>query len=469
MTLEHTSARPAPLDISTNPCLSGVFAPQRDEVNVESLVVTGDLPDDLRGSYLRNGPNPRFDPIGSFVYPLDGDAMVHRVCFHGDRVSYRNRFVRTPMVVAEEAAGRALWSGITDGYTPSVDEVGPELAHTTRDLPDINVVRHAGRLWAMAESDQPYRLDPADLATLGRDDCQGAMRVGSTAHPKIDPVTGELVIFNYSLEAPYLTWSVVAADGAITRTPTAVFGLTQPTMIHDMALTRRYIVLFVCPLVFDLAGAMTGGSLLDWRPDDGTRILLIPRDGSPVRSVTAESFWVWHFANAFDNEDGSVTVDYVEWTYPDGFADTSEPARSALIRSTVNPQRGTLDRRAISDRAHDMEFPRIDDRVLTGDHRIVASVAAGPDDVGAAMSLWFHDPVVGHEAHWSPGVAVGEPIFLPGNKNDYWGTIGTDPETMRSRFYILPGLSPADGPVATIDLPIRVPVGLHGAWLPDSR
>jgi carotenoid cleavage dioxygenase-like enzyme len=244
MTTTMDPHRPRPVDLAQNPYLSGVYAPQRQEVDVSNLVVTGEIPDDLNGSYLRNGPNPRFDPIGSFVYPLDGDGMVHRITLTGGSASYSNRFVRTPMVELEEQRGEAMWSGITDGYMPPPEVVGEKLAYTTRALPDINIVEHAGRLMAMQESDKPYRLDPESLATLGPESCDGAMLVGSTAHPKIDPRTGEMVLFNYSLEAPYLTWSVVGSDGTALRMPTPVDGLDAPLMIHDMALTEKYIVLF---------------------------------------------------------------------------------------------------------------------------------------------------------------------------------------------------------------------------------
>ncbi|MGC4934689.1 carotenoid oxygenase family protein [Gordonia sp. DT30] len=465
--MSSTNSRPAPVDLH-HTHLSGVFAPQRREVALDDLPVTGQLPADLHGSYLRNGPNPRFDPIGSYVYPLDGDGMVHEIGIADGRVSYRNRFVRTPMVRAEEAAGHAIWSGLTDGYTPSVAEVGPELAGTVRELPDINVVSHAGRLLAMAEADQPYRLDPADLATLARTDCAGAMRVGSTAHPKIDPATGEMVLFNYTLEAPYLTWSVVGADGSALREPTPVTGLPKPTMIHDMALTARYIVLIVCPLRFDLVAAMTGGSLLSWQPDDGTAIALIPRDGSPVRWIDAEPFWVWHFANAFDNPDGTVTVDYVEWTRPGGFSAGPQAPSSALVRATCDPAAGRITRSTIGERAVNVEFPRVDDRLLTRDHRWIASVGPARGDSGDSESLWFSDPATETEVCWSPGVAIGEPIYLPGDSHDYWGAIGTDPTDLRSRFYLLSAQDPAAGPLATVDLPIRVPAGLHGTWVPAS-
>ncbi|NED68151.1 carotenoid oxygenase family protein, partial [Streptomyces sp. SID10244] len=206
----------------------------------------------------------------------------------------------------------------------------------------INIVAHAGRLLAMAEADQPYRLDPADLGTIARDSCDGAMAVGSTAHPKIDPSTGELVLFNYVLEAPYLTWAVIGPDGRTRRPPTPVEGVDRPLMIHDMALTSRYIVLFLCPLVFDITAMLSGGSLLQWHPESGTRIALIPRDGGPIRWVDSEPMWVWHFANAFDNGaddapgDGTVTVDYVEWTYPGVFEHMPQPASSALVRAVLD-------------------------------------------------------------------------------------------------------------------------------------
>ena len=464
MTVTSGPARPAPVDMAHHDHLTGVFAPQRDEVDVHGLTVTGRIPGDLHGSYLRNGPNPRFDPIGSYVYPLDGDAMVHRIEIADGTANYTNRFVRTPMVLAEEKAGRALWSGITDGYTPSAEDVGPELAGTMRQLPDINIVRHGGRLMAMAESDLPYGLNPPDLATLAPDNCDGALGVGSTAHPKVDPTTGELVIFNYALEAPYLTWSVVNADGSMGRPPTPVEGMDVSYMIHDMAMTSRYLVLFVCPLVFDITSMLSGGSLLDWRPDDGTRIVLIPRDGSPVHWLHTDPFWVWHFANAYDAADGSVIVDYVEWTYPNGFATAATPSTSSLSRAKLDPTSGTVTREAVISR--DMEFPRIDDRLITKQHKNIAAAGRGATNPRGLDALWFFDPDAGTELCWDPDVAVGEPIYLPGDEHDYWGVIGTDPGDMSSAFYILSADDPASGPIATIHLPIRVPAGLHGAWLP---
>ena len=459
--------RPAPVDPAHHPHLSGLFAPQREEVDVRDLEVQGELPADLHGSYLRNGPNPRFDPIGHYVYPIDGDGMVHRVQIVEGTARYTNRFVRTPQVVAEEKAGRALWAGITDPYFPPEEDVGPGLANTMRELPDINIVRHGGRLMAMAEAAPPYTLG-SDLETLGRETFDGTLPVGLTAHPKIDPHTGEMVAFCYMLDPPYLTWSVVAPDGTVTRAPTPIDGMDRPLMIHDMALTPTYVVLVLAPLVFDLSQIFSGGSPLDWKPDLGVRVALVPRDGGAVRWFSTDTFWMWHTANAFDLPDGDVALDYVEWCYPGGLTRQREPNWSTLSRAVIG--RNGITRTVLCER--DMEFPRIDDRSTTLGHRVVATIGkSGSSNLppGAADSLCWFDVQAGTESVWThESLAPGEPILMPGDAADHWGTIATDREDMSSWFLIFPASDPASGPIARVRLPIRVPAGLHGAWLPSD-
>ena len=151
-----STAAPAPVDVAAEPFLSGLYAPTVDEVDRPDLRVDGELPPELDGDYLRNGPNPRFTPLGHYMFPLDGDGMLHRVRIRDGKVSYRNRFVRTPALVAEEQAGQALWPCFANSaYSPGADLVGPDLAHTHKDLPDINVVRHGGKMLALAESSSP--------------------------------------------------------------------------------------------------------------------------------------------------------------------------------------------------------------------------------------------------------------------------------------------------------------------------
>jgi carotenoid cleavage dioxygenase-like enzyme len=470
---------PEPVDVTANPHLQGLFAPVVEENDEADLDVVGALPADMDGLYLRNGPNPRFTPLGSYIYPLEGDGMVHGLWVRDGRARYANRFVRTPALQAEERAGRALWGGLMTGYLPPADEVGPKLAGTWKELPDINVVRHGGRLLALAESACPFALSP-ELETLGRETFGGALPAGMTAHPKVDPVTREMAVFCYALEPPFLTWAMIGPDGVATRRPTPVPGVEAPVMIHDMGLTRRYLVVVLAPLYFDMAAAMSGGSLLSWRPDDGTRIALIPRDGGPVRWAHSETYWTWHTANAFDADDGPdspVILDYVQWARPGGLARGAGPNEGGLARAEIDPVRGSVVRRWLAEPAS-VEFPRIDDRRIglpyttiavgatSGRHQLIA---------GEHDAVMWLDSSTGRSERWDAGeLVVGEPVFVPkpGDADEtsgWWVTFAIDRTDKSSWFLVIPAAEPASGPVARVRVRTRVPLGLHGAWLPTEE
>ena len=145
-----------------------------------------------------------------------------------------------------------------------------------------------------------------------------------------------MVVFCYHFEPPFLTWSTIRPDGT-GDPPAPVTGVDRPVMIHDMAVTERYVVLVVAPLYFDLAAAMSGGSVLAWRPEDGTRIALVPRDGGPVRWFHDEAFWVWHTANAHE-ENGTVVLDYAEWPHPAGLTPAPFVRRTSPARTSTRPR-----------------------------------------------------------------------------------------------------------------------------------
>ena len=105
---------PFPTD---DPHLRGGHAPVWDELTVEDLPVRGEIPRELAGVYMRNGPNPAFPPI-SYTWPFDGDGMVHALHLAEGRASYRNRFVLTAGLRAERRAGRALYGGLARPVPP---------------------------------------------------------------------------------------------------------------------------------------------------------------------------------------------------------------------------------------------------------------------------------------------------------------------------------------------------------------
>lgn len=457
-------------DPATYPFLNGIFAPvhrELDETPVE--VVAGALPRELAGTYLRNGPNCRFTPIGSYTYPLDGDGMVHAVRIEDGRATYRNRFVRTPAMAAEERAGRALWGGFMTPILPSAEEVGPELAGQWKDLPDINVIRHAGRLLALAEGARPFLLRD-DLTTVGPWYFDGALPKGLTAHPKFDHTSGELIAFRYGVEAPLLTWSVIGADGRVVRAEQAI-EIDATYMIHDCVITRRFLVLFVCPARIDLSGAPG----LRWEPERGTRIAIIARDGSAApRWMATEAFWVWHFANAFEQTDErgqtAIVADFSRWSHlPMG--DDRAPATGAVTRAHLDLEAGTAHFETLDDRL--TEFPRIDDRLTGQPHRYfyVAAKDGSPGE-GKWNALCRYDTRTGSVMTRACGATmIGEPVFAPSSQSadeDDGYVLTYAFEADQTRLLVLHASDIAGEPAAVLRLPQRVPCGLHGCWAADE-
>ncbi len=422
-------------------------------------VIGGALPAGLAGRYVRNGPNSPVEPAGPYVYPIDGDGMLHELAFDGEGgVRYRRARVRTPMLEAEIAAGRPLWGTVMMGLQPL-----PGAPVTGRkDLPDVNVIDYCGRLIALAEQTRSYDIGADDLRTIGPVDFAGQYPGGATAHPKVDPSTGNLVVFSYGLRPPFLTWCELDRAGQVVRPTTVVDGLDAPLLMHDCAITEQHLIVPAYPLVFDpLRTVTTDGPPLQWQPTRATRIAVIDRASGHVTWLETEPRWSWHTANAFI--DGSrIQLDVMSY---DAFA--MDDRLGAIERFTLDPSAGTVNGAIIADRAG--EFPRIDDRRLGRPHgRIAAATNAGAARApGTFDSIVEIDTSTGTATRWaSDGEALGEPILIPVDGHDCWGVLTAVGAGGRSAFLLFAAGDVASGPIARIELPDRAPAGLHGSWLP---
>ena len=231
-----------------SPFLTGNFAPVLDELDVADCPVIGRIPEDLRGTLYRNGSNPHVPPAEPYHW-FTGDGMVHAITLADGRASYRNRWVRTPRFVAEAEAGRPLFAGFGQPLTQAAAQLDTGVANT-------HVLPHAGRLLALEEAHLPTRLDPATLATLGYDDFGGALSGRFTAHPKRDPVTGQLVFFSYSATGPLtpgMSWGTIEADGRVSRRE--IFEAPYCSMVHDSAFRRATWCSRCCPSLARWSGA----------------------------------------------------------------------------------------------------------------------------------------------------------------------------------------------------------------------
>ena len=452
-----------------SPFLAGAFAPVDEEVTAYDLPVSGTLPAALDGWYLRNGPNPLgFEDPAAHHWFL-GDGMVHGVRLRDGRAAwYRNRWVRSRRA-AQRLGEQPPDSGVVDEFDFGAN---------------THVIGHAGRLLALVEGGpRPYELTP-DLETVGPCDLDGGLADGFAAHTKRDPATGELHAVTYDLRrADEVAHVVVDREGRVVRRqPVAV---TDGPMMHDFALTERYVVLYDLPVTFS-ADAPAGSYPYAWNPDHPARIGLLPRTGSAsqIRWFDVEPCWVFHTVNAY--EDGeSVVVDVCR--YPRMF-DVSA-FRSAAPPSLDRWRLHVASGRATHERLHDraQEFPRIDERRTAARHRFAYTMTAGEvelfgvdgdledlDDRAFGNAVIKHDLATGAtQVHdFGRHAAVGEPVFVPAAddaaEDDGWVlTFVHDPRRGATDLVVLAAQDLAGPPVAAVHLPVRVPLGFHGSWIPN--
>ena len=224
-----------------HPYLSGAFAPVADERTADRLeVIAGEVPRDLRGTFVRNGPNPKFAPRGRYHW-FDGDGMLHAVRFDGGAASYRNRYVATEHLAREEEAGHALWTGLMEPITSN-----PRGA-PYKDSANTDVIYHGGKLYALWYiCGRPYQVDVESLATVGATDFGAGAPLRISAHAKVDRHTGELLFFDYGPRPPDLRYGVVDAAGRLERH--IEIDVPGPRLPHDMAITEHHSILMDLPL-----------------------------------------------------------------------------------------------------------------------------------------------------------------------------------------------------------------------------
>ena len=182
---------------------------------------------------------------------------------------------RLAELAGERARGHACYGGMSNFQFPSSDVI--EEGGMLKNTANTATVRHAGRMFSLLEAAPPTEFD-RDLNTLGECDFGGRLQGPMTAHPKVDPVSGDMLFFGYSPVAPYLRYSEVNAAGELVNC--TEIEIPAPVMMHDFVVTEHYAIFLDAPAVFDLRQMLDGHDPMSWQPDNGTRLGVIPRGGS---------------------------------------------------------------------------------------------------------------------------------------------------------------------------------------------
>ncbi len=460
---------------AANPFLSGNLAPVDTEITAFDLEVTGTLPTELTGRYLRNGPNPVAPVDPERYHWFTGTGMVHGIRLDEGRASwYRNRWVRTDEVarVLGEDAPPSDWP----------DDHRPFSANT-------NVIGHAGRTWAIVEAGSPPIELSSELDTVRISNLEGSLPRAFSAHPKRDPLTGELHVMTYwwgwGNRVQYL---VVGTDGRVKRT--VDIDLPGGPMIHDTSITTNpdgsgHAMVFDLPVIFNLEAAMGGAGLpYFWDHEYTPRIGLLPRhdsDGNDVgrdhiRWFEIDPCFIFHPMNSFEtvNDRGEQVVVLDAVRHPRMFdrerrGPSEGPPR--LDRWTFNLATGATRNETLDD--HPQEFPRVDERLVGKPYRYGYTAGVGKGFRQDAISRI--DTLTGtvERRTDTDRCGYGEPVMVPRHEgaaeDDGWVVAlrhvwATD----RSELAVFDAADITGDPVAVVHLPARVPNGFHGNWIPDA-
>ncbi len=428
--------------------LAGNFAPVFDETTEFGLRVTGNIPPELNGRYFRNGANP---PFGKSHDWFLGCGMIHGVELkNGEATWYRNRYVQTPLL---------------DEETPS-QESRRKLENS---IANTHIVEHAGKILALAELSLPIELSP-ELDTLGPYRFDGRLNANMTAHPKICPVTGEMLFFGYGIFPPYLTYYRVSASGELVQQEQ--IAVKGATMMHDFSITENHVIFMDLPLVWDLDQRATGGLGIRFDDDYGARIGIMPRSGSgnDVVWFDIDPCYIYHTMNAYEDGDevvldGCRLIGYMA-------VGMVKPPLPTLCQWRINLKTGAVSVRQIDDLG--VDFPKVPDSKVGQPYRYgyTGEFGKGAPTVEAYHKYDLHTG--GRTSHrLSNGRTGSEAVFVPaadGTSEDdgYLLSYVYDPAEDKSELVILDASNIANDPVARVHLPARVPAGFHGSWIGDS-
>ncbi|XP_009589876.1 carotenoid 9,10(9',10')-cleavage dioxygenase 1-like isoform X1 [Nicotiana tabacum] len=493
---------------STKPLhyLQGNFAPTDETPPLKDLSVSGHLPECLNGEFVRVGPNPKFAPVAGYHW-FDGDGMIHGLRIKDGKATYVSRYVRTSRLKQEEFFGGAKFMKIGDlkGLF-GLFTVYMQMLRAKLKVLDITygngtantaLVYHHGKLLALSEADKPYALkvlEDGDLQTLGMLDYDKRLAHSFTAHPKVDPVTGEMFTFGYSHNPPYITYRVISKDG-IMQDPVSIT-IPEPVMMHDFAITENYAVMMDLPLCFRPKEMVKNNQLaFSFDVTKKARFGVLPRYAKSealIKWFELPNCFIFHNANAWEEGDEVVLItcrlqnpnlDMVNGVVKEKL----ENFTNELYEMRFNMKSGAASQKKLSESA--VDFPRINENYTGRKQRYVYGTTLDSiAKVTGVIKFDLHaEPETGKAQLEVGGNVQGifdlgsgrfgsEAVFVPrqpGTESEeddgYLIFFVHDENTGKSAVNVIDAKTMSTEPVAVVELPKRVPYGFHAFFVTEEQ
>jgi len=472
------------------PTFTGLNRPCRIEGQINDLEYDSTLPAGLRGTYYRSGPDPRFAPLLGDDININGDGMVTMFRFGDGFVNFGSRYVRTEKYLLESAAHRSLFGMYRNPYTSD-----PSVAGRDATTANTNAFFHAGRLFALKEDGLPHELDPHSLETLGRHNFNGRLQsLTCTAHPKLDPATGELLSHGYEargLATRDISLQFISPQGALVREE--FLQAPYPSFMHDWAATAQHVIFPVTPTTADDARMRRGGAHWMFQCDLDAFFGILRRD-APVRDIRwfrVPNCSLGHVLNAFNDGDEVYVDIYVSERNQFPFIENSDGSAFAGDKAVPRLTRFKFDLADPADRftaevlyADFMEMPIVDARYALHPYRRgFAAILDRSRPLNTMGTIGFGWNTLASLDLATRGIrrfyvgdnnTTGEPCFVPRSPDAPEGdgyllaALTCYAHTPHTRIIVLDTQDIEQGPISTIFMPLRLHGAVHGNWVPES-
>jgi carotenoid cleavage dioxygenase len=486
-------------DFSQVPTKVGYFQPERFEADIYDCEVQGQVPKDLNGAFIRLGGEFLYPPLFKDDAPLNSDGYLSMFRFRNGVVDYKGRWVKTHRYQAQRAANRQLYGYYRNPFTddPSVrDPSRPNLRTVSNTSPLI----HAGKLFTLKEDGLPHQIDPRTLDTIGPYDFDGKWKSETfTAHPKIDPVSGEMVSFGYEatgMATDDLFIYTIDKSGAVKHEMRVK--VPYVSIIHDQAITQKHILIPFGGYVTSLERLKAGKVHWGWDQTKPSMIGVLKRDGDgkDIRWFKGPERCMMHTFNAHDAGNGKIVLYAPFWDsnffpfFPpvDGTPWNPQKAKSFVRKITLDlkSKKDTWTEEVL------WPFPvqdlgRVDTRFMSLEQRYGFTGFADPqrpfdearagnmkgrvtncygrfDFTSGKLSSYFAGPTHSlQECQFVP---------RPGSQEEgdgYLMGVAQNYAEMRSELIIADAKNLEAGDIARVILPFRTSAQVHGMWGSDAE
>ncbi len=454
------------------------------EFNLTPLtIISGTIPDELKGSLYRNGPGRLSRGDQRVGHWFDGDGAVLGVHFEAGKASAVYHYVKTKGYQEETTAGKFLYPNY--GMT-SPNGWWDNLKLTFKNVANTSVLTLSDRVLALWEGGFPYSLDLKTLETQGKDNLDGLSDKQSfSAHPKV--YAGEIYNFGVSLGSKIVLHLYKCnSQGKIIQQNS--FPLSSISLIHDFVLAGDYLIFFIPPvrvnllnLLWVILGKKAFSDAMEWKPQFGTQILIFDRHTLSLvsQSTTTESWFQWHYTNGCVAEDGNLAVEFVR--YPDlqtnqylkevATGKTTTQAKGTLWEVRLDPQTGkVISNTQLLDKH--CEFPQINPSKVGIPWRYTY-LSCHRDGVKESQELLTAIARFDRQANKLVVADMGanmypsEPIYVPNSNDPNTGWLMTvvydgNNHSSEVRIYQCDRLD--SEPICRLELPEVIPHSFHGTW-----